>query len=263
MSLVLKSNSALTGESLLPFYDAYKARVAADGGIIKNESLLLDVFFFMREHGLDAAKVFSATSANWGIKEAAGNVTKLYNLFDASGDIVLSTGTYPLQSSGNKFSFYSAGSAANKLQAVGTVTSKNLSIFLAYEKSPSTSALAAALAEFWGVDDSKRGVNVVYAHNTGLYSSNAYAATGVVTNIPYAKNIGASVTASGLKVYQNGVVVGSDLEVSPNIPEQYRFVLASANAAAGVIGYYYATIAAHDLTENEQVAISKFVADFI
>ncbi|NTY98669.1 hypothetical protein FCH30_15870 [Acinetobacter radioresistens] len=262
MSLVLKSNQAITSAPLLPAYDTYKARVLADGGVIKNESLLLDVFLFMKEYGLDAAKVFSATSANWGIKEVAGNVTKLYNLFDATGDIVLGTGTYPLQSSGNKFSLYSAGSAANKLQAVGTVTSKNLSIFLAYEKGASTTVAASALAEFWGVDNSVRGLNATYAHNTGLYGANAYGTTGAVVGVPYAKNIGASVTPSGLKLYQNGAVVGSDLQVTSQA-EQYLFVLASANAGAGAQGNYYATIAAHDLTQSEELAISKFVADFI
>lgn len=262
MSLVLKSNQSFTGDALLPELDAYKARVLADGGVIKNEGMLLDVFLLMKELGLSASKVFSATSANWGIKEVGGDVTKLYNLFNASGDIVLNKGAYPLQSSGSKFSFYSAGSTANKLQAVGTVASKNLNVFLAYEKGASTTVTATALAEFWGVDASVRGLNVTYAHNTGLYGANAYGTTGVVTGVPYAKNIGATVTPSGLKVYQNGVAVGSDLQVTSQA-EQYLFVLASANAGAGAQGNYYATIATHDLTQSEELAISKFVADFI
>lgn len=262
MSLILKSNQSFTGEALLPALDAYKARVAADGGVIKNEGMLLDAFLFMKEVGLSASKVFSATSANWGIKEDAGNVTKLYNLFDASGDIVLDKGTYPIQSSGDKFSFYSTSSTANKLQAVGTVSSKNLSIFLAYEKGVSTTAPTAALAEFWGVDNSVRGLALAYVATTSTYLSNAYGTTGEVIGVPYAKNISGAVTSSGLKVYQNGVVVASDLQVKSQA-EQYLFVLASANSGAGAQGNYYATIAAHDLTEKEQVALSKFVASFI
>lgn len=267
MSLVLKSNQAITGASLLPALDTYKTRVLADGGVIKNESLLLDAFLFMKEYGLNATKVFSATSANWGIKESAGNVIKLYNLFDASGDINLVSGSFPLTVSGGKFSFYSAGSSANKFASNGVLTTganKNLSMFNAYGKGASTTAVASAVSELWGSDTSFRGLTINYSHVDNQYSGNGLAISGAITGVPYTNDISMSISPNGMFAYQGGVKVAEDLIISTITSTQFKLYLGSLNSAvAGAQGYYYANITCHDLSIDEEKAISKFVADFI
>lgn len=267
MSIVLKSNKAYTGPAFPPALDAYKARVLADGGVIKNEDMLVYAFLFMREYGFDAAKVFSATSANWGIKESSGNVTKLYNLFDASGDINLVSGQYPLSSSGGKFSFYSAGSASNKFESNGvltTGTNKNLSMFNAYEKGASTTATAAAVSELWGSDTSYRGLTILYSHVNNQYSGNGINVSGAITGVPYTNDISMSISPNGMFAYQGGVKVAEDLVISTIPSTQFKLYLASLNAGlASAQGYYYANITCQNLTINEEKAFSSFVGEFI
>ncbi|MFW6525105.1 hypothetical protein [Acinetobacter baumannii] len=91
--LVLKSSNQLDPATEFLDFTLYKQRVLADGGTIVNEQAVKDAFAFIYQNGLNEDQVFSATSANWGVKVAAGNPLKLYSLFSSVGDIVVTIGS--------------------------------------------------------------------------------------------------------------------------------------------------------------------------
>ncbi|WP_075167486.1 hypothetical protein [Acinetobacter indicus] len=92
-TLVLKSKNALDENVESLDFTIYKQRVLADGGFIANEQAVKDAFEFCYQNNLTAAEVFSATSANWGVKLSGGKPKKLYTLFGEAGDIDVTVGT--------------------------------------------------------------------------------------------------------------------------------------------------------------------------
>ena len=90
-TLVLKSTNALDPliESLE--FVLYKKRVIEDGGFIANEQAVKDTFYFIAASRITEWEVYSATSANWGVKTSNGNPVKLYSLFGSAGDIDVTT----------------------------------------------------------------------------------------------------------------------------------------------------------------------------
>lgn len=266
MSLILKSNQIFLG-SLMPAIDAYKARVIADGGLIKNETMMLDAFLFMREEGLNAANIFSATSANWGIKVSGNNVVKLYNLFDAAGDVVIKKGSYALQGSGGKFSFFSAGSESNAFEAEGIIVSPNQSMFHAFVRG-TTPVASRALSETYTADGSYRGLNVFFNAINNTYESNGYDVSGQLVGISYDNDVGVSITPDGMKSYRNGQLVYEDNTVTYQPQVGFKYYLAAPNQVgnaklAGVEGNFYASIVAVNLTYEQNLALSRFVGRFI
>lgn len=91
-TLVLKSKNALDESVEALDFTMYKQRVLADGGFIANEQAVKNAFQFCYQNNLTAAEVFSATSANWGVKLAGGKPKKLYTLFGEAGDIDVTVG---------------------------------------------------------------------------------------------------------------------------------------------------------------------------
>lgn len=92
-ALILKSKNALSiGVDSLE-YSTYENRVVSDGGVIINKQAVKDAFTFIAEKGMTSAEVFSATSANWGVKMAGDKPAKLYSLFSDKGDIIISIGS--------------------------------------------------------------------------------------------------------------------------------------------------------------------------
>lgn len=89
-ALILKSKNALN-EDVVPIeYGSYKSRVLADGGYIKNDESLRDAFRFIRDNNIPIETVYSATSAEWGVKKnSEGWPEKLYSLGSSSGDIIV------------------------------------------------------------------------------------------------------------------------------------------------------------------------------
>lgn len=92
-TLVLKSKNALDENVESLDFTIYKQRVLADGGFIANEQAVKNAFEFCYQNNLTSAEVFSATSANWGLKLSGGKPKKLYTLFGEAGDIEVTVGT--------------------------------------------------------------------------------------------------------------------------------------------------------------------------
>ena len=89
MSLVLKSNvvstaANLTSVALLTqtpqqYYDAFVARVQADGGEIVNSAELLNTINFLFDKKL-IGKLNGLVGARYAVKRSGGNITKVYSL---------------------------------------------------------------------------------------------------------------------------------------------------------------------------------------
>lgn len=116
MAVILKSNKTYTGAELATGLKAYKERVLADGGTINNLTSVTSAFLFAKQYGFSAANVISATSANWGAKVVNGNITKLYSLFGAAGDVMM-TGEYPLTTIGDDYALYTDASGSKLMSA--------------------------------------------------------------------------------------------------------------------------------------------------
>lgn len=116
MAVILKSNKTYTGTELAIGLQAYKERVLADGGTINNLTSVTSAFLFAKQYGFSADNVISATSANWGAKVVDGNITKLYSLFGAAGDVVM-TGNYPLTTVGDDYAIYTDASSSKLMSA--------------------------------------------------------------------------------------------------------------------------------------------------
>lgn len=92
-TLVLKSTNALDSTVEPLEFTLYKQRVVADGGFIADELSVKAAFQFCFDNGITSADVFSATSPRWGVKLEAGKPKKLYNLFNETGDIIVTIGS--------------------------------------------------------------------------------------------------------------------------------------------------------------------------
>lgn len=92
-TLILKSGNLLNAGIDSLEFSAYKNRVLADGGFIVNEQAVKDAFAFATAQKMTSSEVFSATSANWGVKLLGDKPTKLYSLFSDKGDIIISIGS--------------------------------------------------------------------------------------------------------------------------------------------------------------------------
>lgn len=89
MSLVLKSNVASTAANLTSvalltqtpqqYYDAFVARVQADGGEIVNSTELLNTINFLFDKKL-IGKLNGLVGARYAVKRSGGNITKVYSL---------------------------------------------------------------------------------------------------------------------------------------------------------------------------------------
>ncbi len=260
MSLVLKSNQSYTGEALFPMLDAYKARVLSDGGVIKDELSLLSAYIKLKEIGVSAANALNLVSPNWGFKESGGDLVKMYDLFDASADVIVESGKFPLSTRDGVACFYSAGSTANVFsEPMKKVNSRNLSLFIAHEKGAAVTGAAVALANISGINPTNDVISVRYSPTDGgYYDVYLHANKGLLQGIvPYNKNIGVSTDGGHSIVYIDGNEVKSIDSATSASDSHYLNLKALAQ------GYYYAVIAAHDLTEAQNKALSKFVANFV
>ncbi|MDO7454514.1 hypothetical protein Q5X70_08225 [Acinetobacter baumannii] len=93
--LVFKSKNALTDLTAIPDFVSYKSRVESDGGVIYDQQAVLDVLQFIFQNSIPEIDILSATSAAWGVKfdPVTKVITKLYNLFNPAGDIIIQNGT--------------------------------------------------------------------------------------------------------------------------------------------------------------------------
>lgn len=94
-ALLLKSGNALDASIDTIEFTVYRDRVLADGGFIANEASVKSAFAFAGLAGISSNEVFSATSANWGVRLSGGKPDKLYSLFNEVGDIDVVVGNAP------------------------------------------------------------------------------------------------------------------------------------------------------------------------
>lgn len=267
MSLILKSNQVFTG-SLSPEFDTYKARVLADGGVLKNESKTLEAFMFFRGLGLNSNLIHSATSPTWGVKLSGADVVKIYNLFDPSGDVVVTRGSYALKEKGaGVFGFVSTGSGTNRMAANGTIVSKNISYFGALKPNIATSGIGFLTMGYSVATPKERILLIAYNHNTNVFNVNGYVNSGEIEGVPTGDNISMSIdTQTGLNVYQDGAIVASDNTVTPTNANEYDVNITSPeinDGNFGMAGDIYLNIFARDLSSSQNLALSKFASDFI
>ena len=198
-TLVLKSKNALD-ESVEPLdFTIYKQRVLADGGFIANEQAVKNAFQFCYQNNLTAAEVFSATSANWGVKLSGAKPKKLYTLFGEAGDIDVTVGTpNSINYDTTSFSFPTIelkGSSINGLKTKGVVSNVRSSGVFVIAKAPLLatgatygSASGFALADLSDLSNSESGgvsldkrMNVLFysrQNNTETAESWTYSAYG-------------------------------------------------------------------------------------
>lgn len=244
----------------------YRYRVEKDGGEVADIESLKSFLEFVQDNNIPTDKLFSATSASWGIKKNGSYLEKLYSPFSEQGDIVLTKGTFTLATQENKQAIFCAGSAVNQLASVGSIESNNLSLFNSFTKGASTTQGLTTLSEFWKTDVQYRGLNTMYSAATNLYTAYAYTPSGKLESIAAGKGFSSSVNSTRLKAYRDGLVVGEDTELAVPAVGSYRLYLASgmsSTALAGAEGYYFANIAAHDLTDAQELLLASYVSNFV
>ncbi|MEI1686990.1 hypothetical protein V8P55_01735 [Acinetobacter baumannii] len=93
--LVFKSKNVLTDLTAIPDFVSYKSRVESDGGVIYDQQAVLEALQFIFQNNIPEVDVLSATSAAWGVKfdPITKVISKLYNLFNPAGDIIIQNGT--------------------------------------------------------------------------------------------------------------------------------------------------------------------------
>ncbi|MDC4054350.1 hypothetical protein, partial [Acinetobacter baumannii] len=191
-------------------------------------------------------EVFSAVNPAWGIKydKNSGNVSKLYSIFNESGDMIVTNGTIPakLNSDLTVPSVYFAGTMTTYMHSVGTVSDVNafgaatayLVPQLASYGSSTTFALGLLYSKIDHDANSPSGAASPYtaaawtlsrpdSNNTTLKSwtnfASAWGATGsvgsnVTTGYESAKPLSIYADSAGLKAFNNGVLVTSDITVT-------------------------------------------------
>ena len=267
MSLILKSNQVFNG-SLSPEFDTYKARVLADGGVLKNESKTLEAFMFFRGLGLNSNLIHSATSPTWGVKLSGANVVKLYNLFDPSGDVVVTSGSYALKEKGaGMFGYVSVGSSVNRMAANGSIASKNISYFGALKPNIAKSGVGFLTMGYSVATPKERIFILAYNHNTNVFNANGYVNSGEIEGVLTGDNISMSIAPqTGLRLYQDGAIVASDNTFTPTNASEYEVNITSPeidDRYSGMAGDIYLNIFARDLSNSQNLTLSKFASDFI
>ncbi|WP_333614305.1 hypothetical protein [Psychrobacter sp.] len=265
MALVLKSNRVFSGE-LVSDLRIYKKRVLADGGEIKNEKSLSDMFAFCRHNDLNANNLFSATSPTWGVKLSGGNVVKMYHLFDETGDMSVDSGAYPLKNKGGGvYGFTSSGSDVNKFAAIGNIGGHHLSYFATVNPTLNSTGYGF-LTLMYSPNPSERGLLVTRDHNLNIFNFNGYGRSEIA-GVADKNNVGCSINPiTGLTAYQDGLIVAS-APVS-SLPTQYEFNVWLARSEVdgnwfGMKGDFYLNIIGSGLSQSQDKAISKLTSQFI
>ena len=134
MSVAIKSNNVATvslgtqkmlGKTAQSEFEAYKARVLADGGVIKDEERTLKAFNLLFSSGM-YGHMNSAVSGTFGVKtNASGGITKLYAIdgTDLVG-VTYGSGTLPTLDASNNISFAANDPAQNVNGGMFTTQSK-------------------------------------------------------------------------------------------------------------------------------------------
>lgn len=153
MTLVLKSDGVFTGQEIAAGFKDYQARVLADGGELQSRDATISALMFAKSSAITAINCFSATSVYFGIKKSGANITKLYSLFGASGDLVVDRGEFPLQESSGVLGVFHNTSSTNSMRTFGTSQNPNLGVITAYRPAnpPTTQKYIAGIADHTGV----------------------------------------------------------------------------------------------------------------
>lgn len=249
-ALILKSGNALNRNVEPLDYAAYRDRVLADGGMIVNEQAVRDAMAFVQAQGIGQSEVFSATSADWGIRLLKGAPNKLYSLFGDAGDLdAVIGGAGLLNYNDTRYAhpviefkgYFNASNAlvsngvANNVTSVGLcVISKVPVLESARDYSNTTSVGGVAeVADFSNSETAEEGLskkilsivqtrptvndmpNLWYDSLYG-YAGSALASTKTIsTDLTKWRTNSTLLTSDKLEVYVNGVVSVADTTVTP------------------------------------------------
>ena len=126
-ALVLKSKNSLNVDVAPLDFIIYKQRVINDGGVIVNETETKAAIAYANANNLNAGKVFSATSASWGVKKQGTKLVKLYSLFDEKGDMlpVASLAIEITEYNGRQSVYLTASAYSQIIKTAGTFSNVN------------------------------------------------------------------------------------------------------------------------------------------
>lgn len=134
MSVVIKSNNVaqnnfgtakMLGTTAQIEFDKYKARVVADGGVIKDEARTLSAFYLLFNSKM-YGNMNCAASGTFGVKQdASGGITKLYSIDGADLlGVTFGSGVLPKLDASNNISFATNDPAQNVNGAMFTTSSQ-------------------------------------------------------------------------------------------------------------------------------------------
>lgn len=178
MSVILKSNNVLQsdgfgqvkmlGTTAQAQFDAYKARVLADGGVIKDEARTLSAFNLLFDKKM-YGNMNTAVSGTFGVKvDANGGLTKLYAIdgVDLIG-VTYGTGTLPTLDTNNNIVF--ANNAAQNTSGGMFVSGSKL--------------IASKVGNFGFLITAKAFITTQTQRIAGLTKHNDVANTQVISNL--------------------------------------------------------------------------------
>lgn len=270
-ALLLKSTNALDASvGSLDFF-IYKQRVINDGGFIADEQAVKNAFSFVLSSGINPSEVFSATSANWGVKIESGIPKKLYTLFGTAGDINV-TASVPSAIVYNTTDFNTPvvelkANAANGLQTISGANNVGSSGIFIISKVPmlatggaygvtntptmgTLSNLTTSVSAGETLDKRMNALNYKRTSSTALadvftYGAASYGSQGLVTSDGIISNASvwrgmATFTAKGvLELINNGSVIAVDNTVNEKtwINDMYFDIGRSRDAALTSLAY--------------------------
>lgn len=132
MSVSIKSNKAALNHSIInDLAQAHIDRVIADGGVVPSQNKVETMIANALSAKLDPAKIWFYGSPDTGYKEAAGFVTKAYNLFGAAGDMIVVSGNTIVATYGGKLCFEFDNSMLRATTALRSLSTSMMLEFVA------------------------------------------------------------------------------------------------------------------------------------
>lgn len=211
-ALILKSSNALNPGVENIAFSSYKNRVLRDGGVIVDEQAVRDAIDFAIVNKIMPSEVFSATSARWGVKFAAMLPTKLYSLFDESGDISVDIPNPTLFSYNTTRYSYPVlsfmGSSNNALITSGGANNVNSSGMCIITKVPSGTVVGTG-TKFTAGDFSDLSTSVSSAVAADKKIHSVFLKRATISNLPDSWTVGA--TGYGLQAQLDTVGKVADM----------------------------------------------------
>lgn len=272
-ALILKSGNALNNNVESLDYAAYRDRVLADGGMIVNEQAVRDAMAFVQAQGIGQSEVFSATSADWGIRLLSGAPNKLYSLFGDAGDLDAIIGgagllnyndtryTHPVIEFKGHFGSSNAlvsKGVANNVTSVGLCVISKVPVLASAGDYGTTTSVGgvAEVADFSNSATAEEGLSkkILSIYQTRPTASDmpnlwydslyGYAGSAIATTKTTSPDLtkwrtsSTLLTSSKLEVYVNGVVSVADTTVTPTaITDNLKLNVGRTRSGGAALAY--------------------------